>query len=30
MGLLNEYHGAVEEGATMVGVGMAIWGARSV
>jgi hypothetical protein len=30
MGRLNEYHGKVEEGATMVRVGTAILGARSV
>jgi uncharacterized pyridoxal phosphate-containing UPF0001 family protein len=30
MGRLREYHDAVEEGATMVRVGAAIFGARSV
>ena len=30
MGRLNEYHGAVEEGATMVRVGTAILEVRSV
>jgi uncharacterized pyridoxal phosphate-containing UPF0001 family protein len=30
VGGLNEYHGAVEEGATMVRVGTAILGVRSV